>query len=873
MDKGIYLFEEGNAEMAQLLGNKGAQLSEMTKTGIPVPSGFVITTERCIEYSKKGEMTEELKKEIDSYVQKIEEKTGKKFGDKEQPLLFSVRSGAAISMPGMMDTILNLGLNDDTVEGLAKGANNDWFAYDSYRRFLQMFGEIVLGEKKDQFENIIAEQKKTENVTSDQEISLDGMKAIVTKYKETVNVPQNLNEQLYLAVEAVFKSWNGQRAKDYRRYNKLPDNLGTGVNVQTMVFGNLGESSGTGVVFTRNPATGEKKLYGEFLLNAQGEDIVSGARTPQSIDVLEKAMPEAYKQLVELLDKLEKHYTDTQDIEFTIENGTLFLLQTRTAKRTVAAAVKMAVDMVDENLITKEIALTRIQASSVEKLLHKQLPENLDCKVLTTGLPASPGAACGKIAFTADDAERRANAGEKVILVRTETSPDDVHGIIPSQGTLTLRGGVTSHAAVVCRGLGIPCVSGCGDLEIDMENKLLKLGETTLSEEDFITLDGTTGRVIPSQAKLTEPELSNDFLTILDWADEKRKLKVYTNADTPKDAKKALELGAEGIGLCRTEHMFMSADRLPNVQEMILSQTKEEREKALAKLLPEQRKDFKALLEIMEDKKLTIRLLDPPLHEFLPDEEDILKDIAAIKKTDNKEALQQKEILLKKTRSLHETNPMLGHRGIRLGLVYPEIYRMQVRAIIEAASEVQKNGGKTNLVIELPLVAEERELSIMKKEIGEEAKKVMEETGERVDYLVGTMIELPRACIIADKIAEHVDFISFGTNDLTQTTFGFSRDDAEDKFLHYYFTHKILDEDPFIVLDKEGVGVLMQMAIDKARSVKSDIQIVICGEQGGEPKSVGYSHEINLDAVSCSPYRVPIARLAAAQAALGKQPA
>lgn len=866
--KGIYLFDEGGADMGKLLGNKGAQLSEMTKVGIPVPPGFVITTEMCKEYAKTKEMCQGLKDNIIEHIHKMEEKAGKKFGDNENPLLFSVRSGAPVSMPGMMDTILNLGLNDETVQGLAKQSNNEWFAYDSYRRFFQMFGDTVLGIDKEKFDEVLNAQKEKEGVTSDQEISLEGMKSIVEKYKEIAKVPQNLNEQLFMAVEAVFDSWNSDRAISYRNYNKYPDDLGTGVNVQTMVYGNLGDNSGTGVVFTRNPATGENVLYGEFLMNAQGEDIVSGCRTPKQISALDEAMPDVYNGLVSVLDKLENHYKDVQDIEFTIENGKLYILQTRTAKRTVAAAVKVAVDMVNENMITKEGALLRIDAASVEKLLHNQLPENGDYNVLATGLPASPGAACGKLAFTADTAEKRANAGEKVILVRTETSPDDVHGIIPSQGTLTLRGGVTSHAAVVCRGLGIPCVSGCSDLEINLEKKILKVNGVTLGEEDYITLDGTTGRVIAKKVDLEEPELSADFNTLLTWADGVRKLQVFTNADTPKDAKKAIELGAEGIGLCRTEHMFMSPDRLPIVQEMILSRNKEDREKALARLLPEQKKDFKELFEIMNGKKLTIRLLDPPLHEFLPSEKDILKDIESIKETNNEKALKEKEELLKKTQSLQEVNPMLGHRGVRLGIVYPEIYRMQIRAITEAACEVKKAGKEVALVIELPLIAEERELAIMKKEIDGTAKKVMEEKGIEVNYQVGTMIELPRACLIADKIAEYVDFISFGTNDLTQTTFGFSRDDAEDKFLHYYFTNKILDNDPFIVLDREGVGELMKIAIKRARSKKSDIEMVICGEQGGEPNSICFSHEIGLDAVSCSPYRVPIARLAAAQAAL-----
>lgn len=865
--KPIYLFEEGNAEMARLLGNKGAQLCEMTGAGIPVPPGFVITTEECNKYAETRQMSEELKQDILRHVKAIEEKTSKKFGDKEDPLLFSVRSGAAVSMPGMMDTILNLGLNDETVQGLAENSGNEWFAYDSYRRFIQMFGEIVLEADKEKFEEIIAAQKKKEGVSSDQEISLEGMKEIISKFKELVDVPQDVNQQIFLAVKAVFDSWNSPRAIKYRAYNNLPNDWGTGVNVQTMVFGNLGDDSGTGVVFTRNPATGEKAFYGEFLLNAQGEDIVSGARTPKPIKTLEDAKPEVYGQLSDVLNKLEKHYRDTQDVEFTIEKGTLFILQTRTAKRTVAAAVKMAVDMEAEGLIDKKTALKRVDASSVEKLLHRQISEDAEFNTLTSGLAASPGAACGKLSFDADDAERRANAGEKVILVRTETSPDDVHGIIPSQGTLTLRGGVTSHAAVVCRGLGIPCVSGCGEIELDLDNKMLKTPDgSMLGEDDFITLDGTTGKVISGQVDLVDPELSEDFKKMLLWADETKKLLVLTNADTPEDAQKAVDFGAQGIGLCRTEHMFMSPKRLPIVQEMILSENKEQRESALSKLLPEQRSDFNALFKIMDGREITIRLLDPPLHEFLPDEKEVEKKIEALKQTGNQKALEEKQALLKKIRSLHESNPMLGHRGIRLGIVYPEIYRMQVRAIIEAAIDVKKEGKEIDVVIELPLVAEEQELRAMKKEVDEEAAQVQKEKDFELKYKIGTMIELPRACLIADKIAEHVDFLSFGTNDLTQTTFGFSRDDAEDKFLHYYFTHKILEDDPFVVLDQKGVGELMKIAIQKARSVKPDIEIAICGEQGGEPKSIAYSHKIGLDAVSCSPYRVPVARLAAAQA-------
>ena len=869
--KDIYLFEEGKKDMGMLLGNKGAQLCEMTRVGIPVPPGFVITTKVCNEYAKTGKLPKRVKDNVLKHVKKIERKTGKKFGDARNPLLFSVRSGAPISMPGMMDTILNLGLNDKTVLGLAKQTNNEWFAYDSYRRFLQMFGNIVLDISKESFEDAINKQKKKEGVHLDQEISLDGMKELVKKFKKIADVPQDPSKQLFMAIGAVFSSWNSDRAKSYREFNRLPNDLGTGVNVQTMVFGNLGNDSGTGVVFTRNPATGEKKLYGEFLLNAQGEDIVAGTRTPKPVNTLKKVLPKAYKKLVQTTKRLEKHYKDVQDIEFTIEKGKLYILQTRTAKRTASAAVKIAVDMVKEGVISKKMAIMRIDPSTIEKLLHRQISDEVSYNVIATGLPASPGAATGKLSFDADDAEKRADAGEKVILVRSETSPDDVHGIVRSQGVLTLRGGVTSHAAVVSRGLGIPCVSGCNELDIDYKNKLLIGKGIKLGEEDTLTIDGTTGRVIPGGVPLVDPKISKEFAQLLKWADSFKKLKVMANADTPKDAKKAVEFGAEGIGLCRTEHMFMSQNRLPIVQEMILSRNKEERERALARLLPEQRKDFTELFKIMKGRKITIRLLDPPLHEFLPDVDEIQEDIRSIKKSGNKKALAEKEELLKKTIHLHEVNPMLGHRGIRLGLVYPEIYNMQVRAIMEAACNVKKRGTRVSVVIELPLVAEERELATMKDEIDKTAMEVQKKKGVKIPYHIGTMIELPRACLIADKISKYVDFISFGTNDLTQTTFGFSRDDAEDKFLHYYFTNKILEEDPFVVLDEVGVGELMKMAVKRAHAQKPGIEMIICGEHGGEPKSVHFCHHINLDGVSCSPYRVPIARLAAAQAAIGRK--
>ena len=805
--KRIYLFNEGNATMKNLLGGKGANLAEMTNIGLPVPQGFTITTEVCREYSDLGRLPDGLMEEVKEAMRYIEEKSGKKFGDPTNPLLVSVRSGAPISMPGMMDTILNLGLNDETVKTLAEKAGEK-FAYDCYRRLLQMFGEVVMGVEANEFESAIQKKKHDYGVETDQELPPKAFMELVEEFKSIIKnatnkeFPQDPNEQLRMAIEAVFRSWNNPRAKVYRKLNNIPDDMGTAVNVQMMVFGNFGDNSGTGVAFTRNPATGENKLYGEYLINAQGEDVVAGIRTPKPISELEKDMPEIYQQFVEIAKKLEKHYKDMQDIEFTIENRKLYILQTRTGKRTAAAAVKVAYDMVQEGLITKEEALLRIDPDSVNQLLHRQIDPNAKLDVIATGLPASPGAATGKIVFTADDAEEKGKAGEPVILVRTETTPDDIHGIVESQGVLTSRGGMTSHAAVVARGMGMPCVSGCDALKIDLIEKTITVGDKVLHEGDWISIDGSTGKVILGKVPLIEPTLSNEFKTILDWANEFKRLQVRTNADTPQDSAKAREFGAEGIGLCRTEHMFMAQDRLPIVQEMIMAETKEEREKALQKLLPMQRSDFYEIFKVMEGLPVNIRLLDPPLHEFLPNIKELLVDIAILRERGApQEEIDEKERILKKVQALEEMNPMLGHRGVRLGITYPEIYEMQARAIFEAACQLKKEGVNVIPEVEIPLVANYKELERMRERVEKVAEQVFNEQGVTVEYTVGTMIELPRACITADEIAKYADFFSFGTNDLTQTTYGFSRDDAEGKFMQQYLAEKIIKYSPFVVLD------------------------------------------------------------------------
>ncbi|MCD6408427.1 pyruvate, phosphate dikinase [bacterium] len=876
--KYIYFFgggkADGNGQMKDLLGGKGAGLAEMTNAGIPVPPGFTITTEMCTYfYQHDGKLPEDFDQQLKENLKKLEELTGKKFGDPKNPLLVSVRSGAKISMPGMMDTILNLGLNDEAVKGLAENSGDERFAYDAYRRFIQMFGNVVMGIDKNEFEKYLEEKKKERGVEYDSELTADDLKDLVEKFKQVYKektgeeFPQDPMVQLKMAINAVFKSWNNPRAITYRKINKIPDDLGTAVNVQTMVFGNMGNDSGTGVGFTRNPSTGEKEFYGEYLTNAQGEDVVAGIRTPKPISELEKEMPEVYKQLREITEKLEKHYKDVQDFEFTIEKGKLYMLQTRTGKRTPMAAVKIAVDMVKEGLITKEEAVMRIEPAQIEQLLHPIIDPKVKVEPIAKGLPASPGAASGKVVFTADDAERKAKE-EPVILVRIETSPDDIHGMNAAKGILTSRGGMTSHAAVVARGMGKPCVVGCGELQVDEENKVIKVKDKEIKEGDWITIDGGTGNVMIGEIPTVEPGLKGEFKTLMEWADEFRKLGVRANADIPRDARKAREFGAEGIGLCRTEHMFFAPERLPIVQEMIMAETEEERRKALDKLLPFQKEDFKGLFREMAGFPVIIRTLDPPLHEFLPKREELMVEIALMKeKGEDPKKIEEKEKILARVEQLHEFNPMLGHRGCRLGITYPEITEMQARAIMEAACELAKEGVEVIPEIMIPLVGNVNELRNQKEVVVKVAEEVMKKYGVKVKYMVGTMIEIPRAAITADQIAEEADFFSFGTNDLTQMTLGFSRDDAG-KFLPYYIEKKILKEDPFMTLDQEGVGQLVKIGIEKGRKTNPSLEIGICGEHGGDPESVKFCHRVGMDYVSCSPYRVPVARLAAAQAAI-----
>ena len=879
MKKYVYFFAkgqaEGSAEMRDILGGKGANLAEMANLGIRVPPGFTISTEVCAIYTQKGEYPPEVEEQTRENLRKLEEITGKKFGDPENPLLVSVRSGARISMPGMMDTVLNLGLNDKSVEGLAKKTGNPRFAYDCYRRLLQMFGNVVLKIPAEKFEEIIDRKKEEKGVKEDIELTVDDLKELVEEFKKVIkretgqDFPQDPYKQLMMARDAVFKSWNNKRAIEYRRIHKIPEHWGTAVNVQTMVFGNMGPDSATGVGFTRNPATGEKELYGEYLVNAQGEDVVAGIRTPRPISELEKEMPQVYKELKETVELLEKHYKDVQDFEFTIEKGILYLLQTRTGKRTAQAAVKIAHDMVEEGLITKEEAILRIEPSQLEQLLHRRIDPNAKVEVLAKGLPASPGAATGSVVFTADRAVELANEGRKVILVRRETSPEDIHGMAVAEGILTSRGGMTSHAAVVARGMGKPCVAGCEAIKVDEKRNEFTVNEMIFKEGDYITIDGSSGEVIKGEVPTIEPELSGEFKRILEWADEIRVMGVRANADTPHDAKVAREMGAEGIGLCRTEHMFFGEERLPHVQKMILSQSEEERKEALAKIEPMQKEDFKGILREMQGLPVIIRLLDPPLHEFLPNYEDLLVEVTKLKiQGGDKKEIEEKEKLLRRVIDLKEMNPMLGHRGCRLGITFPDIYRMQARAIFEAAAELVKEGVDVLPEVMIPLVAEDKELLILKEEIEKVAREVMKKEGVDFKYKIGTMIELPRAALCADKIAKVADFFSFGTNDLTQTTFGFSRDDAEGKFLHAYIEKKILKDDPFRVLDQEGVGQLVAMGTEKGKSANPELEVGICGEHGGEPSSIKFCYRKGLDYVSCSPYRVPVARLAAAQARL-----
>lgn len=866
--KWIYKFSEGNKDMKNLLGGKGANLAEMKSLGLPVPDGFTITTESCAYFSENKTWPKELEKQLQDNLIILEKSMNKKFGDLNNPLLVSVRSGAASSMPGMMDTILNLGLNDKTVEVLAKKTKNERFAYDSYRRFLQMYGDVVLEVPHKHFEEILEKAKLNKKVKFDTDLTANDLRKIIIEYKSIIkkhtkkDFPQDPKVQLYGAINAVFKSWNNERAIVYRKLNHITGLLGTAVNVQAMVFGNTGNNSGTGVCFSRNPSTGENKLYGELLFNAQGEDVVAGIRTPLPITDLQKRMPKVYAEFVTIYKSLEKHYRDMLDMEFTIEDGKLYMLQVRVGKRTAKAAVQIAVDMVNEKLITKDEAILRVEPNSLNQLLHKTIDPKAKPKatVLVKGLPASPGAVYGTIVFTAKDAVDRAEEGKKVILVRTETSPEDIKGMHSAQGILTARGGMTSHAAVVARGMGKCCVAGCSEILVDEYDRKMIIKGKTYTEKDIITLDGSTGEVFLGQLDVIDPELSGSFKTLMSWADSTRKLKVRTNADTPKDAEIAVKFGAEGIGLCRTEHMFFEGDRIKAVREMILSKDLTGRQKALAKLLPMQRGDFVGLFKAMKDKPVTIRLLDPPLHEFLPKEE---KDILEL----SREMKIPVAELKKKIDDLFEFNPMLGHRGCRLGITYPEITEMQTRAIIEAAIEVNKQGLNVVPEIMIPLVGKTKELTLQKDLVYKTIEKVLKEKKAKLNFQFGTMIEIPRAAITADEIATEADFFSFGTNDLTQMTLGLSRDDAG-KFLPKYVDLGIYSRDPFTTIDQEGVGKIMQMAIEKGRKVKPKLKLGICGEHGGDPDSVIFCHKLGLDYVSCSPFRVPIARLAAAQAVI-----
>ncbi len=869
--KYVYLFSEGNGSMRELLGGKGANLAEMTNLGMPVPPGFIITTEACTQYYNDNEqISPEIQDEIMQYVDKLETMSGQKFGDRENPLLVSVRSGARASMPGMMDTILNLGLNDEGVEALAKTSNNPRWAWDCYRRFIQMYSDVVMEVGKKYFEELIDELKERRGVKQDVELTAEDLQELAEKfkaeYKDKVGeeFPQDPKVQLMGAIKAVFRSWNNDRAIYYRRMNDIPGDWGTAVSVVKMAFGNLNNDSGTGVAFTRNPATGEKKLFGEFLMNAQGEDVVAGIRTPQPIDELKKTMPEVYEQFVQISQNLEKHYHDMQDMEFTIENKKLYMLQTRNGKRTAAAALKIACDLVDEGMIDEKQAVAMIDPRSLDSVLHPQFDPGALKKAEPVGsaLAASPGAACGQVVFTAEDAKIRGQKGDKVILVRLETSPEDIEGMDAAQGILTVRGGMTSHAAVVARGMGKCCVSGCGAIKMDEENKRFELGGRTYTENDWISLDGSTGNIYGEKIPTTDATIGGEFGRIMAWADKYRKLGVRTNADTPRDAKQAKDFGAEGIGLCRTEHMFFNEDRIPAIREMICSDTVEQREKALAKLEPMQQSDFEAIYEAMDGLPVTIRFLDPPLHEFVPTEE---ADIEALAKAQGKSVAEIKAIIA----SLHEFNPMMGHRGCRLAVTYPEIAVMQTRAVIKAAMNVQDRHPDWNVVPEImiPLVGEIKELKYVKKVVTDTADALISEAGSSLHYKVGTMIEIPRAALTADEIATEAEFFSFGTNDLTQMTFGFSRDDAG-KFLDSYYAKKIYEQDPFARVDQKGVGKLIDMAVKLGRGTRPDLKVGVCGEHGGDPSSVEFFHRVGLDYVSCSPFRVPIARLAAAQAAL-----
>ena len=870
MSKRVYKFSEGNADMRNLLGGKGANLAEMTNIGLPIPNGFTISTEACTDYYNDGKtINEDTQKQIFEALAWLEGVQGKKFGDTDNPLLVSVRSGARASMPGMMDTILNLGLNDVSVKGFAQKTGNPRFAYDSYRRFIQMFSDVVMGMSKTFFDSILEGVKEEHGYKYDTELTAEDLQGLIGQYKAIYKekmgeeFPQDPRVQLMEAIKAVFRSWDNPRANYYRMMNDIPYEWGTAVNVQSMVFGNMGDTSGTGVAFTRNPATGAKGIFGEYLINAQGEDVVAGIRTPQPITQLEKDLPECYKQFISIADTLEKHYRDMQDMEFTIEEGKLFFLQTRNGKRTAQAAIQVACDLVDEGMITPEEAVCRIEAKSLDQLLHPAF----DAAALKNGeeigaaLPASPGAAAGRIYFTADDAVAAHAAGSRVILVRQETSPEDIEGMHAAEGVLTMRGGMTSHAAVVARGMGTCCVSGCGELKVNEAEKYIELGGHKINEGDYISLDGSTGKIYLGDIPTVEASISGNFERIMKWADEFRRLRVRTNADTPEDAANAVRMGAEGIGLTRTEHMFFNPDRIPKIRKMILSDTTEEREAALNELIPFQKSDFKGIYEAMEGRPVTIRFLDPPLHEFVPTEDAEIEELA------KDMGLSAAEVKAR-CDALHEFNPMMGHRGCRLAVTFPEIARMQTRAVIEAAIEVNKEEGYSIVPeIMIPLVGDKKELAFVKKTVVETAEKVKAEMNSDIQYKVGTMIEIPRAALMADEIAEEAEFFSFGTNDLTQMTFGFSRDDAG-KFLQDYYASKIYESDPFAHLDQNGVGQLIAMAAEKGRKVRPDIHLGICGEHGGDPASIEFCHKVGLDYVSCSPFRVPIARLAAAQAAI-----
>ena len=870
--KYVYLFSEGDASMRNILGGKGANLAEMTRMGFPVPQGFTVSTEACTKYYEDGQkISDEILEQIYAALAETEKIVGKKFGDLENPFLVSVRSGARASMPGMMDTILNLGLNDIAVQGLAKKTNNERFAYDSYRRFIQMFSDVVMELSKKRFEEIIDEMKEERGITFDTEFSTEDLKEMVEKFKafykseKGEDFPQDPKVQMIESIKAVFRSWDNPRANVYRRMNDIPYSWGTAVNVQAMVFGNMGETSGTGVAFTRNPSTGEKKLYGEYLINAQGEDVVAGVRTPNPIAQLENDMPEVYKEFTEIATKLENHYRDMQDMEYTIEEGKLYMLQTRNGKRTAASAIKIAVDLVNEGMLTKEEAILKVEPKQLDSLLHPTFVQDelKKADVFVKGLAASPGAACGKVYFTAEDCVEAVLRGEKVVLVRLETSPEDIEGMDAAEGILTSRGGMTSHAAVVARGMGTCCVAGCGDVKVDYDNSCFYVNDTKVSEGDYISLDGSTGNVYLGQIPTEEAKLAGDFETFMGWADEIRTLKVYTNADTPRDAKHAVEFGAQGIGLCRTEHMFFAEDRIAAIREMIVSKTVEQRKAALDKLLPMQRGDFEELYRVMGDRPVTVRLLDPPLHEFVPHTDEEIKDLA-------KEMGLEFADLKATVEGLKEFNPMLGHRGCRLAVTYPEIAEMQARAIMEAAVACNKDGLNVVPEIMIPLVGEVKELKYVKSFVVETAKKVLEENNMDFDFEVGTMIEVPRAALTAGEIAKEAEFFSFGTNDLTQMTFGFSRDDAG-AFLNDYYEKKIFESDPFAKLDQIGVGKLVRMAAEAGREARPEIKLGICGEHGGDPSTIDFCHRVGLNYVSCSPFRVPIARLAAAHAAVNNK--